>query len=36
MTTLGKRLLKATEEAHSIARGEVEPPRIFVPKEMWT
>jgi putative transcriptional regulator len=34
MTTLGKRLLRAAEEARSIARGEAEPARIFVPKDV--
>lgn len=33
-TTLGKRLIKAAEEARAIARGETEPAGIFVPHDV--
>jgi putative transcriptional regulator len=34
MTSLGKRLIKAAEEARAIARGEVEAPRVFIPPDI--
>jgi putative transcriptional regulator len=34
MTSLGKRLIKAAEEARAIARGEAEAPRAFIPSDL--
>jgi putative transcriptional regulator len=34
MTSLGKRLVKAAEEARAIARGEADSPRIYVPQDV--
>jgi len=31
MSDLGKRLIKAADEAVAISRGEAEAPRVFVP-----
>ncbi|MDR4308586.1 helix-turn-helix domain-containing protein [Chelatococcus sambhunathii] len=31
MSKLGERLIRSAQEARAIARGEIEPPRVFTP-----
>lgn len=34
MTSLGKRLITSAKEARAIARGEMEPARIYIPSDL--
>lgn len=34
MTTLGQRLIQSAKEARAIARGEMEPARVFAPSDI--